>query len=64
MKIKAMEDQIRELIEQYKRRLKSINDMSGSSETMIRLNAKASCYRTMIHELEVILKESKNEEIQ
>lgn len=59
-----MEDQIKELIEQYKRRLKSINDMSGNKETMIRLSTKASCTRTIIHELEVILKESKNEEIQ
>ena len=59
-----MKDQIKELIELYQRRLKSINDMSGSSETMIRLNAKASCYRTIIHELEVILKESENEKNQ
>lgn len=59
-----MKDQIKELIEQYQRRLKSINEMSGSSETMIRLNAKASCYRNIIHELEVILKESNHEKNQ
>ncbi len=54
-----MKEEIEQLLEDYKRRLmtikKEISDNHGKMKTQ-RMEAKASCYRTMITELERILK--------
>lgn len=53
-----MDEQIRQLIDDYKRRLKTANHMLKNWELPSgkeRLNTKASCYRTFISELNKIL---------
>lgn len=49
---KAIMEQIEQLIEDYQRRLKEVTKMIEAAmlrgENFVRLNTKASCYRTFI----------------
>lgn len=54
-------EQIEQLIEDYKRRLKTVMveiKKGGNDLTINRLSTKGSCYRTFITELEKIKQES------
>jgi hypothetical protein len=55
-----MKEEIEQLLEDYKRRLHTVNQMIADTVFFVtphRLQTKASCYRTIITELERILKE-------
>lgn len=52
-----MKEQIQELIEDYKRKVKHINElMEAAKESPVRLSAKREVYKGFIIELERILK--------
>jgi hypothetical protein len=55
--VPSPKQEIEQLIEDYKRRIKTIGNMKGKDTTEIaRLVTKASCYKTFITELERVIR--------